>query len=214
MENFFLPLHGLTWESRAPLLMRRNPDPALGPERLAHLKASEYTECGHVTPKVFDRYFKFAFVRNPWDRLVSEFRYRGFQTSSSFREFVLRGLPEENPYSNAHRHIIPQCEYIHDDSGVQLVDFIGRFENLQQDFDLICSRLGIADATLPHENPAKVLGAARSRTKGQPRPLQRFFSKGKEPKLPYTSYFDDETREVVREMYAADISAFGYEFGQ
>ena len=71
IEHAFLDLHGLTWDERALLLLRQNKDPKAGPPRLAHLKASEYVSCGHITQELFDSYFKFSFVRNPWSRVVS-----------------------------------------------------------------------------------------------------------------------------------------------
>ena len=49
IETVFLDVLGLTWESRAPLLLRPNDIPELGPRRLAHLAASEYVSCGHMT---------------------------------------------------------------------------------------------------------------------------------------------------------------------
>ena len=72
VEMFFLNRIGLDWERRAPLLLRPNDVPALGPHLLAHLKAHEYVEKKWMTPLEFNEYFKFAFVRNPWgqDRLV------------------------------------------------------------------------------------------------------------------------------------------------
>lgn len=207
VENYFLSLHGLTWEKRALLLLRHNPNPELGPERLAHLKASEYSGCGYVTYDTFDSYFKFSFVRNPWDRLVSEFNYRGFDKKYSFKEFVLRGLPNKDLYSDVYRHIIPQHQFLYDDAGNQLVDFVGRFENLQSDFDFVCSKLGIADTRLPHVNSSGQKGEIKGK-------LKSLFSKQNLIKRPYSSYYDEETLESVNKMYATDIKIFGYEFGE
>jgi len=79
--------------------------------------------------KDWDSYFKFTFVRNPWDLVVSDFFARN---GKDFKEFVLRIPKWDN-----------QCYFILDSSGKSLVDFIGRFENLHKDFDHICNRIGI-----------------------------------------------------------------------
>ena len=68
------------------------------------------------------------------------------------------------------------------------VDFLGRFENFENDFSYVCNYLNIPDLKLPHINK-------RNRNR-------------------YTEYYDDETREIVEEKYARDIEYFGYKFGE
>lgn len=71
IEQLFLKENNLTWEGRSPLLLKPNNDPAIGPERLAHLYANEYVKFNHISQADFDEFYKFSFVRNPFDRLVS-----------------------------------------------------------------------------------------------------------------------------------------------
>lgn len=192
IEHFFLRRLGLSWEDRSNVLMRYNDNPKLGPERLAHLTAAEYVGCGHITQAEFAEFFKFTFVRNPWARLVSEYEYRGLPRALSFRDFLLRGLPPPG-LSDAYRHIIPQANFIFDRNGGQMVDFVGRFERLQQDFDIVCNRLGIAESTLPHVNASGNTTIRRRK---------------------YTEYYDRELADRVAAMYARDIETFGYRFGE
>lgn len=192
IESFFLNLHNLDWASREALLLRPNDDPEAGPQRLAHLKAHEYVDCGHINQVAFNQYFKFSFVRNPWARLVSEYRYRKYSEKYSFTEFVLRGLPKKNLFTDAYRHIIPQCEYLQNSDGEFIVDFIGKFENLQSDFDRVCKKLDITKSTLPHRNSSE--------------------NKHASTKKHFTEYYDNQTRDIVAELYRKDIDLFGYEF--
>lgn len=209
IEQFFLDLHGLTWRRRDELLLKRNRNPRRGPERLAHLMASEYVACGHISPQDFERYYSFAFVRNPWDRLVSEYRYRCAFSPMSFREFVRSACPEPAPFSDAKRHILPQYDFVHNQQGELLVDFVGRFENLQDDFNTVCQALNLPKSTLPRVNtaaqPRSLIGRLKQLA-GQGR--------GAEKKGHYTEYYDDELRQIVADRYARSIQAFGYSFGE
>ena len=138
-------------------------------------------------------YLKFAFVRNPWDRCLSLYFYlfkNEKQPKMTF-DFFLRLFAFDNPVFSSHFnekgvwdvHYKTQYSYI---DGIPM-DFIGRYENLQQDFNIICDKIGIQQQELPHVN--------KSRHKH------------------YTEYYDDETRQIVAEKYAKDIEYFGYKFG-
>ena len=146
-------------------------------------------------------YFKFTIVRNPWDRLLSTWRdkvenqwtkwsregpkeyhkrriwiYKKYQ-NKDFKFFVKNVIPSRE------RHTKLQINLFHAD-----VNFIGRFENLQADFNIICDKIGIPQQNLPHKNKTK--------------------------HKHYTEYYDDETREIVAKKYAKDIEHFGYKFGE
>lgn len=214
IEHFLLNSMGLTWDDRSPFLLRFNPDPNLGPERLAHLTAVEYVDRGYLDAVEFGSYFKFAFVRNPWDRLVSEYLYRKHNKHFTFKDFILRGFPEPDPYKDAYRHVMPQYDFIFDAAGKQLVDFVGRFENLQQDFDMVCQKLGIEGHPLPHVNSQseRIAQGRKARLKRILfRPFERIMKRNQ--RMRYRVYYDRECLEAVSSMYRKDIETFQYTYG-
>ena len=146
-----------------------------------------------VGPDRWRSCFTFAFVRNPWDKVVSHYFYRvkTDQTGLAdrhldFDEWVLRAYGRREPrYHDDPKWFMPQIEWIADEDGEILVDFVGRFERLEEDFAEVCRRLG-RDARLPH-------------VKASDRP-------------PYAETYSPESAEIVRRHFAADIELFGYEF--
>lgn len=152
IESVFLNAQGLRWKHREELLMGINDDPARGPAQLSHLFAREYYECGHVDRETFDRYFKFAIVRNPYNRVVSTYNYQypEGEAKRSFDDFLDR--PGEKLFSNKTRHMIPASRYLVDGNGALLVDQVVRFENLSAEMPAIfLARTGQPHA-LPHRN--------------------------------------------------------------
>jgi hypothetical protein len=207
IEQFFMDRLQLDWDQdREVLYLQNNSDPARGTEKLAHLSATEYVACGHLSQEEFSRLFKFSFVRNPWARILSEYRYRNYFQHRSFRDFVLNKLPEPG-WDDKYRHVMPQYDMLHDNNGKLLVDFVGRFESLQEDFDKVCEHLGIEESQLPHRN----------RSDKKSRDLKRktrnwLFANGENQFRSLADFYDDETREAVAEYYRKDIEAFGYGF--
>jgi hypothetical protein len=212
IEHVFLDWHGLTWETRESLLLRQNDDPALGPPRLAHLKASEYVSCGHISQENYEAYFKFAFVRNPWSRLISFYKYLGYAGRLTFSEFI-QGEFLEKEWGENQWFVGPQYDYIFDEQGNQLVDYVGKLEALQKGFDDVCGQLQLPQTKLPYVNTTV-------HEKGTLRTIKNFIKKISpvhryiESYDHYSKYYDSETRGIVSEMYARDIEFFGYEFVQ
>ena len=209
IEQFFMDRLDLDWdEDRAALCLHTNDEPTRGTEKLAHLSAAEYVNCGYMTQQDFDACFKFSFVRNPWSRILSEYRYRNYFHHHSFKDFVLHKMPKPG-FDDKYRHVMPQFEMLHDQQGKLLVDFVGRFETLQQDFERVCARLGIKDAHLPHRN----------RSDKKSRDLKRklrniLFMNGENGHHELKDFYDDETRDAVADYYRMDIETFGYRFNE
>ena len=163
-------------------------------------------------------YFKFAFVRNPWDRCVSFYHFirdrqiqqrtEGYR-GTSFHEFIRSPSPPYkkgdnlkfvlgatwakhsptlyNLYTSSHP-LENQVDWLLDEDGKMLADFVGKVERLQEDFDIVCDRLGFRRIKVGHDNKTP-----RSRKH-------------------YSEYYSEATRQIVAERYARDIEAFGYTF--
>ena len=207
IEQFFMGLLNLDWDQdREALCLQGNNDLNCGTEKLAHLSASEYVDCGYLSEEEFAGLFKFSFVRNPWSRILSEYRYRNYFHHLSFRDFVLNKLPKPG-WDDKYRHVMPQYDMLHNPQGELLVDFVGRFETLQQDFDRVCEQLGITESSLPHRNRSD------KKSRGLKRKIKNYlYMNGENRHQRMADFYDAETRAAVAGYYAKDIEAFGYRF--
>ena len=143
-----------------------------------------------------EEYFQFTFVRNPFDRILSLFFYLvkdEKRVDADFSSFVKNQVcwkmnESKNVISRSgkRRHYCPQIMWFENYKKDNF--YIGRFENFQEDFNIVCDKIGIPQQILPHENKTK--------------------------HKHYTEYYDDETRQIVAEKYAKDIEYFNYEFGE
>lgn len=151
IEHVFLAEHGLDWDSRAALLLRRKRPEEKGPPRLAHLYAREYAGLGYVAPEEFAACLKFAVVRNPYDRAVSAWRFhregKTTDPKETFRDF-LASLGGEGE----HRRNREQVQYVLDGQGRVIVDRLLRFETLARDFAEVARQVFGRPVELPHVN--------------------------------------------------------------
>jgi chondroitin 4-sulfotransferase 11 len=125
-----------------------------------HYTASELRDI--LGSSSFENAFKFCFVRNPWDKVVSEFRFRiwtyqnELTEDSSFADWVRSTYVDNDPkYYGWPKMFLPQLEWITDEKGDIIVDFVGRFENLQADFDTVCDEINLERQDLHHENRSR-----------------------------------------------------------
>jgi hypothetical protein len=152
IETVFLSMLGLGWEDRGPLLLRPNQNPKNGPPRLAHLLAKEYYEHHYISRELFDQYYVFSFVRNPWDRAASFYKHLGFASKMSLQTFIMDYL---RPAVRAHHWFVrPQSDFLTDDGEV-IINYIGRYEALQQGFNHVLNELGLPHTTLPVVNQSR-----------------------------------------------------------
>jgi hypothetical protein len=148
----------------------------------------------------FDSFFKFAFVRNPWDRLFSAYSFleRGGRNEHDvawaktyldrydhFGEFVKDWVNQQNVRLGL--HFRPQLDFLCGSDGRIGVDFIGHFENIDEDYEKIRRRIGAGGAL-----------EAANVTKGERRD--------------YRDFYDERSKAIVAEVYRPDIELLGYTF--
>jgi len=153
-----------------------------------HVPAKHIKE--NVGANLWNDYFIFSFVRNPWDKIVSQYFFNGEKfcmkhlgRPADFTEYIVEIVGRDKFYSMYEPRNLP---YIVDDKGKQLVDFIGRFENLQKDFDLVCDKIGMPKKVLPKINQSK--------------------------HDHYTTYYNKKTKNIIAQKFKDDIEYFGYVF--
>lgn len=164
----------------------------LGVKFPRHAKAIAAQE---MLPRTFyDSLFKFVFVRNPWDLQVSSYHHLKRERphlvgDRDFDAFLRWKLDPGRPYQyHIDTSIERQSDYLVDLHGNVIVDFIGRYERLTEDFAEACRHIGIPPPALPHRRRAQ--------------------DRGRD----YRSYYTDQTTALVAERFAADLRLFGYQF--
>jgi hypothetical protein len=144
-----------------------------------------------IGEKIFSEFFKFTMVRNPWDKAISQYKYTKKRTDL----MSLLGMQKNDCLKTylsliqkrEHVQWIPQHRFLLDENGDQLVDFIGRFENFESEVRRILRRLKIDAEEIPHDNQGK--------------------------RRPLCEEYDEESVEMVRQIYHQDIELLSYQFG-
>ncbi len=214
VENFLLASLGKNRkDDGADYLLRPNDNPEKGPKRLAHLTANEYIEHGYITETNFNDYYKFAIVRNPWARLVSFYKFRGFSTFITFPVFVNHYLPYY--FEKEFWFFKPQTDFIYDNEDKVLLDYIGKLENLDIDFKQIAQKLKIDFTTLPKNNHSIEKGLISRKSFNlilkHPRLLTQLNLFTQNP-MSYKDAYNDSTITVVNKLYERDIDLLKYAF--
>jgi len=118
--------------------------------------------------KKFNEYFKFCFVRNPFDRLYSaycflknggmneidqHFNSEYLSVYTSFEDFINNGLNKKEIISWT--HFKPQYSFVTNKKRKLVVDFVGKLENIENDFNYLKNKLNKKNASLNHLNKSK-----------------------------------------------------------
>lgn len=140
--------------------------------------------------------FKFTIVRNPWDRMVSwYFHHHGEKyepkNKEGFQDWVRKGLPNhfENKLTNRtywDKHDPLSClGFLYNDNNIDL-DYIGKVETLDEDMKYICEKANVEYIKLPKKNSSK--------------------------RANYQDYYDEETKNIIKERFKEDLLYFHYQF--
>ena len=154
-------------------------------EQTRHVESSWIKE--NIFPKKgldWDEYFKFGFVRNPWDRELSNYFFNGGKLKPPedvpFKEFLNAHLFKGGQINITN---IPQCDYLID------VNYVARFENYIEEVKYLFNRIDV-----PMSQPLMHMNKTEHK--------------------PYWEYYDDADIIKVEEWYKKDIEMYNYEFGE
>jgi hypothetical protein len=208
VEDVFIRENGLTWETRSPLLLRRNHNLGIGPPWLAHLTYSEYLEYGYMSKELMDSYFKFTVVRNPFSRMESIYKYRGYNHVLNFSGFIRnvieRQMKEKGPF---YYFIRPQFDYLADKDGEIAVNKIIHLEDFEKIKDLFL-RLNISINDVPHVNKTAKKGIFNAMKKRIRLAKEGVF--GFRMVATGRVVWSQNDIDLVKELYQKDFDSFGY----
>jgi hypothetical protein len=144
-------------------------------------------------PAKYKNYFKFGFVRNPWDRVVSCY-FNKIVFPSKKRKYFEKCLGKDFEYfvdfikksdlAVANPHIRLQTKLL----PYEDVDFVGHLENYDEDIRYVAEILNLKISNIPQKNTTQ--------------------------HQHYSTYYTERTKQIIAEKYKEDIEAFGYQFEQ
>jgi hypothetical protein len=141
-----------------------------------------------LEPNKFSQYFKFAFVRNPLDLMVSYYHFITQKANNHpQKEFIqsLKGFEDYVKWSEENEMIrLSQHKFILDDQGKMLADYVGRYEHFQESFDEILKRLKIENIEIKKVNTSS--------------------------HNHYLKYYNSTTEEIVRSVLSEDFRILKY----
>lgn len=162
---------------------------------LQHATAEQLLELDLIDEETWNNYFKFAIVRNPWSRAVSDYLWINGTTpfKVSFKNYLSakgrygRVLSDTSIKEYRGDHLWPQNEFITLDGEIA-VDKVIKIENLKQEFAQLAEDRGFKSITLPHDKKAK------------------------KPYKHYSHFYRDIEIEMLKQKFEDDIKIFNYKF--
>jgi len=174
------------WEQQSLYRNVALPIPALRAIGHGHISVQQLRP--HLPKGMWDDYFKFGFVRNPYDRFVSAYFFltRNHRAPGQDDTAQMKALFKAERF---HRmvHAVPQSHLIANRKGEIGLDFIGRYEDLQGGYDQVCSTIGVPTTALTRKNTSDHEA--------------------------FGHYYDEELRRAVANFYQQDFELLGYDAG-
>ena len=140
----------------------------------------------NITDKELNSYFKFIFVRNPFSRLVSYWYDTFLSVYPNFKDLVKEGIFNKNGNPKKLHFQTQSGLFSTPEGNILDLDFIGKVENIDNDWEILCNKINIPHQKLGH------------------------YTKNSYNK--YTTYYDNETIDIVSEWYKKDLQIFNYKF--
>ena len=172
------------WEQQA--LFGKQVIPVSDIASIGHGHVSFQQARAFLPAEIVSSYFKFGFVRNPFDRFVSTCFFLN-RRNPGFAGNEVGFMRQAIGTTRFRQRVLvrPQYHLLTDDSGMLKMDYVGRYENLQDSFNNICRHIGLAASELTVKN------ASRHRS--------------------YECYYDADLKVTVAEFYRRDFELFGYD---
>ena len=173
------------WEQQVLFGKQSLPIPEIAKLNHGHITAREIQP--HLDAGVWNSYFKFGFVRNPFDRFISTCFYLN-RGSPNFANYAVSFMKQRLPVERFRKLVLmrPQSVQLVNGDGEIAMDYVGRYENLQHSYDTICEKIGIPTTALGLKNISKHAA--------------------------FTDYYDDALKQMVAEYFADDLRIFAYDF--
>lgn len=172
------------WEQQVLYGKSALPIPQLAAINHGHISVQQLKP--HLPEETWNEYFKFSFVRDPYDRFVSTYffltRKQQFlvQDKTSHMKEIFR-----SPDYRSLVLVVPQHRLIAMQDGTIGLDYVARFEDIQRSYEHICSQIGI--------------------------PPKKLILKNSSEHKPFSDYYDGELREMVNDFYRTDFEILGYD---